>query len=193
MTRAVAEAPFHDLEAGDVVRLNSGGPACYIFLDFDGVLNSLRSFVGLGGGGTAEKLDPVAIGLIDRLCRDLRVAGLNPYVVISSSWRKGREVQWFKDLFAVRAANLHVVGKTPSLASGVRGEEVRAWLIEHASVTAPHVCFDDDSDFLAGQPLVLTTFAHGLQIEHIATAFTLLTGLPRMPGVPTAGDGLVTA
>lgn len=158
-----------------------------IFLDVDGVLNSLRSCVALGGY-KATQLDPVAIGLLEFLCDCLASAGRSPEVVISSTWRKKhRDLSWWNDLFARHGAlNVRVVGFTPDL-GGPRGREVAAWIADNAP-GVPFVCLDDDSDFEPGQPLILTAHVGGLHLGDVDEAFRILTGDRLFPeGLADAG------
>lgn len=114
--------------------------------------------------------------MLEFLCDNLASSGREPRVVISSTWRKKhREVAWWNELFARHNAhNVRVVGMTPDL-GGPRGKEVDTWLAE-AAPGAPHVIFDDDSDFDAHHPLILTRHVGGLHLDDIDEAFRKLTG-----------------
>jgi hypothetical protein len=121
-------------------------PLRVLFLDIDGVLNSHRTALALGGvphdltpAGVAM-LDPVALALVRNLCR---AAGLS--VVVSSSWR----ILHHWDAIG-RALNLPTMGATPRSPTGFRGDEVAAWLAEHPEVKAWAVV-DDDCDFHPAQ------------------------------------------
>lgn len=159
-----------------------------IFLDVDGVLNSLRSCVGLGGY-RADQLDPVAMGLLNALCREAQEAGVQVDVVISSTWRKKYDVlTWWTDLFDGHSdcPAVKVVGMTPSL-GGRRGEEVRTWLASNNRYHR-HVILDDDNDFDDDQPLILVEPWGGLNLNHIDEAHFLLTGQRMFPeGLQGAG------
>jgi len=168
-----------------------------IFLDVDGVLNSHRSAIAYGGFRDKD-LDPVAIKLLDRLARKLIEAGFRPEVVISSTWRLMRpQLRWWEDLFDHHGCvALRVVGITPEFGDNEpqrRGREVAAWM-EQFGGGAPYVCLDDDSDFLPGQPLVLTNHLHGLEVEHIAEAFRLVVGREMFdPPLPARKWALIRA
>lgn len=99
-----------------------------LFLDIDGVLNSERSSLALGGyphdfsEGDMAKFDHVAIALVRHLCR---VTGCS--VVLSSSWR-----EYFTPHQVANALDLPVMDKTPDLGSyETRALEINAWLAEH--------------------------------------------------------------
>ena len=116
-------------------------PLRVLFLDIDGVLNSRRTCLALGGiphgltPADVAKLDPVALVLVRNLCRS---AGLS--VVVSSTWR----ILHHWDAIG-RALDLPTMGATPRL-GGFRGDEVQAWLEEHPDVQ-DWAAVDDDSDF----------------------------------------------
>jgi len=150
-----------------------------IFLDIDGVLNSLRSVIALGN--CSKHFDPVAVGLIDKLCED---ADAN--VVISSSWRYGDTESLITELYDIcaRYKEPHfldrVIGETPQLSKGVRGDEINQWLIMHGddeeAIIETYVIIDDDNDMLlAQQPhFVQTSFNEGFILEHFWSALRIL-------------------
>lgn len=148
-----------------------------IFLDIDGVLNGFRSLMAYGGYA-AKDLDPVAIRLLNRLCQELIKVNYEPVIVISSTWRmQYPAVSWWQDLWAQHdCCALRTIGMTDT-GPGKRGEQVARWMAAHDQFNR-FVCIDDDSDFLPEQPLILTSFENGLQLDHIAKAFEILTGEP---------------
>ncbi len=118
-----------------------------IFLDFDGVLNSLRSTLALGGCDR-KQFDPVAVNLVSRLAR-----GADANVVVSSAWRIGSDVMDLRAILSAYSAKLasRVIGVTPTLL-GRRGEEIARWLADNEDKhNGPYVILDDDSDMLDGQ------------------------------------------
>lgn len=149
-----------------------------IFLDVDGVLNSLRSMVAFNGAGV-DDLDVVAIKLLDRLCGRLSLeAFLAPEVVISSTWRIMRpRLRWWRLLWAQHGCEwVRTAGMTPVFSDNEpmrRGREIADWYGRKGNGD-PYVCLDDDSDFLPGQPLVLIDHRFGLQVDHVNQAFALL-------------------
>lgn len=122
-----------------------------LFLDIDGVLNSIRTCIGLGGyphkfsPDHMALVDAAALGLVRGLCRAGGVV-----IVLSSSWRITHD-------FAEVAAGLDlpVVDATPRLC-GNRGTEIADWLSRHPGVER-YAILDDDSDMLAAQ---LPFFVH---------------------------------
>lgn len=116
-----------------------------LFLDVDGVLNSTRSCVAVGGyphgfdSAQRGMFDEIAVMLIQRLCRAADVQ-----VVVSSAWRLHH------DYTAIGVGlGLPTIGRTPSL-PGVRGNEIKAWLAEHPEVDR-YAIVDDDPDMLPEQ------------------------------------------
>lgn len=114
-----------------------------LFLDIDGVLNSARSAVGLGGYpmelSQRGLFDQVAIGLIRRMCQ---AGGIS--ICLSSVWRLYNTPQEVAD-----GLELPVIDRTPKLV-GPRGREIAHWLSEHPEVTE-YAIVDDDADMLEEQ------------------------------------------
>lgn len=132
-----------------------------IFLDIDGVLNSEAWFHkrnAMRKEGQAiehpdDAIDPEALERLSHLCNTTGAK-----IVISSTWRHGRDAQFFQDLFQ----RLHkefkgeVIDVTPSLRGGhgFRGNEIHLWMREHEDLIGPlhdyydYVILDDDSDML---------------------------------------------
>lgn len=166
-----------------------------LFLDIDGVLNSLEwCMAGNSFGCPPRKRERCSKdrlrwcpAMVKRLRRVVETTGA--HIVISSSWRGygASAVRKWRAMFAVYGwRNAPVIGETPDLTakqpSGVyvavrRGEEVAAWVAQHRHVVDHFVCLDDDSDFLPDQPLVLTNMETGLTDEAAEMCIALL-GLP---------------
>lgn len=141
-----------------------------IFLDVDGVLNSVRSMVALhrkDAGYRHDFIDPIAVALINRLT-DITGAKL----VISSTHRKhipdplgnGRclvAMQKYFDNFGITGK---VIGYTPCSSTGHRGTEINEWICnerEHSDELTHYVIIDDDSDMLESQmPFFVKTNAY---------------------------------
>lgn len=148
-----------------------------VFLDIDGVLNSRRWMALRGrkevGASTAaaHSLDPSAVGLLNEL-----VVRAHADVVISSTWRHGGLFHVTASLVA-RGFIGHVAGMTPETGEHLRtrGDEIRAWLddwsVGHEAPLESFVILDDDDDMGAlARHLVQTSFAEGLQREHVERA-----------------------
>lgn len=122
-----------------------------IFLDFDGVLCTIRQAVAVGDRGGLGCLDPVALDFLNRICRENKV-----YVIISSTWRIGEKCSFFHNLFKA-TGHFDLVGSlywddyaTPRM-TGVRGLEIEDWLKRNDSVVKDYLIIDDDSDMLPYQ------------------------------------------
>ena len=112
-----------------------------LFLDVDGVLDSWRTSIAFGGmpfnivGRDRAMFDEVAIRLIAAICER---AGAQ--IVLSSAWR--REDYW-QDIGP--ALGLPIIDRTPWVFNGYRGDEIAAWLGEHAQVER-YAILDDMAD-----------------------------------------------
>lgn len=108
----------------------------YLFLDIDGVLNSTRSYLALNGfprPTQPETLkthnDPVAVGLIRRLCKIAEAK-----VILSSSWRHSMPLATIGELL-----ELPIIDQTPTLATtdtsdSLRSREILEYLDAHSEV-----------------------------------------------------------
>lgn len=150
-----------------------------IFLDFDGVLNSVEWWRRRGADGM-RSLDPAAVGLVNQL-----VVRTDAKVVISSTWRlfpKDVAVNTLKENGFVG----EIIGQTPdgAMMKGAiygavqRGHEIQAWLATCPKVSS-FVILDDDSDMAhLSDRLVLTSHAVGLTQANVDSAVLLLGGPP---------------
>lgn len=162
-----------------------------IFLDFDGVLNSLRTMVGFKGkpswplterhelSSYHPNLDPVAVGLLKRTVEETGAK-----IVVSSTWRLSSSLRNFHTIFDYYDWNTAeiVIGVTgqvkfddPSEYSRHgRGTECLQW-IELWNKTKndkieDYVCIDDDRDFTDEQKangnFIHVKADYGLSVEH---------------------------
>jgi hypothetical protein len=154
-----------------------------LFLDFDGVLNSVAfaqrtTFTGWPDG----HIDPEAIKHLNRL-----VAETSAKIVISSSWRKMLNDEELAGVLSRAGCVGEVVGKTPDFYQVpiwnrsspinrrfVRGDEIQAWLDDHPEVETFAILDDDDDMAHLSNWLVQTSHETGLQAEHVERALTLL-------------------
>ena len=123
-----------------------------VFLDIDGVLAPIRQWNRYGD------LDTACIRVLNEI-----VARGGADVVVSSTWRYGKTIGELQAMLDAEGFSGRVLDKTPTGAPGAdRGEEIAAWLADHA--VAGYVIIDDHADM--GQlhaRLVQTQPAHGLQ------------------------------
>lgn len=135
-----------------------------LFLDIDGVLNSVRWF--RKQNGLTKILDPKCVSILQRI-----VLVTNCSIVIMSTWRLiHSRIEIMQSLCdAGYIPPVPIIGETPRLTERgrTRGSEVDAWLNDAYALTAQQkiirfCCVDDDADFNAGQPLVQTDNDVGL-------------------------------
>ncbi len=161
-----------------------------IFLDFDGVLNSLQSFKYWDKKRNqqdwekdlrdaqvslleymADEFCPICVNNVEELI--IRTPGVK--IVVSSSWRVGRTIEDLKQIlkFSPTIGDA-IIDVTESLHSK-RGNEIQKWLDEHPEVT-DYVILDDDSDMLDSQQknFVKTAFMHGFQYGDMLWALRVL-------------------
>lgn len=136
-----------------------------IFLDIDGVLNNELFFKSRKEKAIKnESRIDFEVSMFDPRCVDLLnhiVDKTNAYVVISSTWRKGKDVKELENLFDKVGFKGTIIGKTPWLTyageNGTvpRGCEIKHWLDNHPDkdkyLDARYVILDDDSDMLYWQ------------------------------------------
>lgn len=166
----------------------------FVFLDVDGVLNSERSVFakigelnehaialdkdfGLPYGVRFNLacLDPVAVGLVNRLTRK---SGAK--IVLSSTHRSHFDDAGFGSPDHVFALNRYgkamgleaeIFGVTPKLHT-IRGHEVEHYLNEHEPEA--YVIIDDSVDFLPGQKFVRVDSAVGFAAKDYYNACRFL-------------------
>ncbi len=149
-----------------------------LFLDINGVLNSVRSAVALGGHSYRkkyhEKFDKIAVALIRKLCNSTSTK-----ICLSSIWRIGYTVETLPNL--ANTLDLPIIDKTPKFLDRIRqrsfrGTEIQAWLDRHLEVTKYAIVDDDDSDMLVSQKpfLVHTDNYEGLSYKNYEQLFKIL-------------------
>lgn len=147
-----------------------------VFLDFDGVLNHAKWFhaqAGLWNSGPImrdeDHFDPRAVDRLNNL-----IDRTEAVVVVSSTWRLHLTVDELANLLQRVGFRGKVFGKTPELPTD-RGLEIQAWLELHARPDPHFVILDDNADMAhLSAFLVQTSFAYGLQDEHVARAYAIL-------------------
>lgn len=142
----------------------------YIFLDFDGVLNSERWYArGRRDSlctGSAKSIDPAAVGLLNQL-----IDRSGARIVVSSTWRLAG-LHSVRATLAQRGSIGRVVDVTPEL-GGPRGKEIEWWLRRNAASRI--VILDDDSDMGDLLPwLVKTSHQEGITEDHVEAALAIL-------------------
>ena len=142
-----------------------------IFLDIDGVLAPIRRWDRYGD------LDPACIQVLNEI-----VARTGADVVVSSTWRYGKTASELQKILQAQGFTGCVLDTTPTGAPGAdRGEEITAWLAEHA--VSGYVIIDDHVDMGELRThLVQTHPAHGLRsADAPRTIETLMRPTPGGP------------
>jgi hypothetical protein len=134
-----------------------------IFLDIDGVLAPIRQWDRYGD------LEPACIQVLNEI-----VVGVGADVVVSSTWRYGKTIAELQEMLEAAGFTGSVVDKTPVGEVGAdRGDEIAAWLAEHA--VSGYVIIDDHVNVgRLRSRLVLTQPVHGLQPADAPRAIALL-------------------
>lgn len=148
-----------------------------VFLDLDGVLNSIAWYARRGPHAPeqdyfAYAIDPACMARLNRLC-----AQTGARIVFSSTWRKGVSLPRLQTAFAGVGCAARIIGKTPELHGETRGTEIAAWLTIHrAGRDTTFVILDDDADMgLLSVRLIQTDRATGLTDADVDRAIALLT------------------
>lgn len=150
-----------------------------IFLDIDGVLNSMR----YDRERSAEQgnIDETRLPLLREITEQTQAK-----IVLSTSWRKhwsreaslcdeiGREL----DAIFVKYG-LAIFDKTPVLSGNDRAQEIRAWLSEHGEVSAFVILDDIRLGWGELQEHLVNTnprIGRGLEARHVLNAVAILNG-----------------
>lgn len=142
-----------------------------VFLDMDGVISTPRAQLVQRAFKPHPDcwIDPIGVHYLNLLCK----AG-NATVVVSSAWRIGEDRKSFSEMLNRNGffGSLHGDWATQRI-NGPRGLEIAEWLTRHSD-TLRHVILDDESDFLAGQPLIKTSMDYGIGLNDLVDALAIL-------------------
>lgn len=134
-----------------------------IFLDVDGVLNSLQYFKKCRSSGVkSDDIDNECVmilkTIVDRSGAD---------IVLSSTWRR---IPQLRDQLVERLAmyGLSIIGDTPIIFDKERGDEIKQWLDGHPEYES-FIILDDDSDMgpLLEHLVQTSYYMGGLQVADI--------------------------
>lgn len=148
----------------------------WIFLDFDGVLNSNQYFKSLNKKSIYQPninkmFDPEAINLLNIL---IEKTGAN--VVISSSWKFGHSLDELNNLLNLVGAKFRAIDTTPNI--GHRAEEIQTYLNNHQDIV-DFIIIDDLLDmghFTNSDRLIKTCWEFGFTKWHLEKALIALKG-----------------
>ncbi|MBA3453287.1 MAG: hypothetical protein H0T42_09370 [Deltaproteobacteria bacterium] len=110
-----------------------------LFLDIDGVLNRTGYHPG-ESFGLRSWIEPE---LALRLCEVLRV--IKAEIVVSSDWRRGRELGLLRSELLAAGIDAAVIDVTPEI-HGPRWREIEAWMNEHDRSLEQIAIIDDFHD-----------------------------------------------
>lgn len=171
------------------MKIANGGITKLLFVDIDGVLNSIDLSIAHRSLERAPRhrlhdIDIVRVGILKWI-----VDMTGAEIVISSTWRIGRNVEWFVGFFeALNWPMPPIVGCTPT-GSGFRGQEINDWLKEHSFDlgNCKYLILDDDSDFYDDQPFLHVDRIVGLSLKHACKSVRFL-GLKNEEDLRTLED-----
>ena len=127
-----------------------------LFLDIDGVLNSIAWFRSRGPWPKdpprwRHDFDPDAVALLDEFVR-----AVDADIVLSSTWRLLYPIDAISDQLAALGLSRRIVGKTPDWHTApagyivgtypTRGREIQAWLGTRPEPPDAIAIVDDDAD-----------------------------------------------
>lgn len=154
------------------------GPRRILFLDVDGVLNSVpflqtvsnRDSIIFGDDDPAPMLDPVLVDRLNQIIQQLDVR-----IVLSSSWRHGWPLGVIQRALVKHGFLGRLMDKTPDVAGG-RANEIRRWLDTQYPPADRFVILDDMPDAGVGMSahFVQTDTHVGLTDEHVERARRIL-------------------
>lgn len=155
-----------------------------IFLDFDGVLNSLDNYRRLRevGEPTGDEYGSAFDGnCVTALRKIVETTGAG--IVLTSSWRYFLDMDGMTRMWNDRRLPGKLIGRTPTdlvidpEEQCKRGVEIGEWLSRRKAVT-DYVIIDDDSDFLPDQlpHLIRTDPKVGLTDEDANRAISIING-----------------
>lgn len=136
----------------------------HLFLDIDGVLNSIEYYLVRVDTPNDEGIDRHAITLFNLLMKEIP----NLQIVISSSWRKLHTIDFIQDCLTRHGFlySNNIVNCTPSLHT-IRGIEIKHFCDQYNIVN--YAIIDDDRDMLQEQLLrfVHTNGMTGITIKDV--------------------------
>jgi len=143
-----------------------------IFLDIDGVLNSISYFKSINDiDDPDDRLDPVAVALLNKI-----IQATNAKIVISSSWRLGKSITQLQDVFNKHSIIGTIVGLTPD-DYNTRGVQIQQWINDCDFTIDSFIILDDDNDMChLNKHLVKTSVKDGLTIDCVHLAISKLLG-----------------
>ena len=139
---------MHDVCAPPSANFYSGKVSMkVIFLDIDGVLNTVKDFQRHNFIG----MSPVLVRRFNKLVKDTGAK-----VILSSTWRHDKN---WREVMVRNGLDMKFLGRTKDLRDKIRGMEIDEWLGRHN--VDRYVILDDDTDRLPDQIHFKTDFRVG--------------------------------
>jgi hypothetical protein len=124
----------------------------FLFLDFDGVLNSLEWFKNMKKSNEiilptqdelTKNINPNQVKLVEEICEKTNCA-----VIITSVWRIGRNIKELRDLLSACGWRnpIYIAGKTRLIQNHDRGTEIKHYIEKFGIDENDIVILDDDND-----------------------------------------------
>lgn len=140
-----------------------------VFLDIDGVLNSVASRKRYPAGDERKFIDPDAVKRLNAIAE-----ATGCVFVLSSMWRVGAGLVRTREMLAAAGFTGKIVDETPLLFRE-RRDEIADWIeAEHAG--GPIAILDDEEVGDLAPRLVRTDFETGLLDEHVHRVVALIRG-----------------
>ena len=144
-------------------------PRKVIFLDIDGVMNSVSLRVQ-DPRGLVDFLEPGCVATLNTI-----VAATGAVVIISSTWRLTTPFPELLASFAAAGCTAQIVDITPDIDARQRHLEVAAWLAQQAEPPHRFVVIDDDFDMPDFPDRLVRTRKHfGLGARELPAVLQLL-------------------
>ena len=155
-------------------------PITYLFLDFDGVLNSSQFFTArvaakLPIRNADERVDPVNVARLNRI-----VEAVDPIIVASTTWRHNFSSGALTMCLRSHGFIGQIRGSTPLHGHAERGGEIQAYMDHRGATASQIVILDDNDDMDHLYPrLVRTSDRDGLTDRDVDRAISMLRAAPR--------------
>lgn len=144
-------------------------PERVIFLDIDGVMNSVATRPHTREG-LVSWLDPANVAVLNQI-----VEATGAVIVVSSTWRLAMPFAELRANFRAVGCTAELVDVTPNLDARERCSEICAWLARQTTPPRRYAIIDDEfeMDALPGK-LVRTSKLHGLSARELPAVLALL-------------------
>ena len=156
-----------------------------IFLDIDGVMatssyvkHSVNVLMRVNGFSYEEAkyhtkddfgeiFDPIAVDALDKI-----IKSTNAKIVITSGWKKGKSVEFFRDMWKHRNLPGEILGITGDSINNNRKDEIDDYLYNHSDEIDSYLIIDDRN--LGYNRQILTDTNYGLNCNDIMKGILIL-------------------